>query len=1855
MSRALRFALLALFLSGPAAAAGVAEFSPEGTQIEVTQARARFSAAMVPVGQPDAAAPFLVDCAVPGAGRWADERTWVYDLHAAPRAGEGCRFRPRPGLATLTGEAVRGATEYTFSIAGPRVVESLPDVGRIDERQAFILRLNGPARRDSVLAHARCEVEGIHESIGVDLVEGATRRELLGALLPEAKDDDAVLVLQCRRTLPANARLSLVWGEGIATPAGRTNPAEQRFAFQVRDLFTVQARCQRESARAGCIPLLPVRLEFSAPVARALLDQVRLRDEQGRAYAPRQPEPAGAFDDRLVFPGPFPAGARLTLTLPADLRDDQGRPLANAARFPMTLRVDQTPPLIKFAGAFGILERGEGGILPLTLRNLEPGPDGAGTAARLRWVRVTDDDAILAWQRRLRQIESPAPARRGKAPPDPRGQRLLDVKVAGVTERALPKPHGAQAFEVVGVPLAQPGYYVLEAESRRLGQSLLGTDRPMYVRAAALVTNLAVHFKWGPQGSLAWVTRLDAGRPVADARVAARDCKGRLLAEATTDRDGIARIASGLPDPRAAEWDCPLYVSARQGDDLAFALSDWDEGIETWRFGLPADWQQDDRLAHTVLDRVLLHPGDMLHMKHLLRERRPDGLGHAKRRPASLLIEHEGSGQRWFLPLAWKDGAALTDWRIPAGARRGDYRLRLLDRAVPEDADPLALEYLPGLDSGRFTVSDFRVPLMRASLDPVRPSLVADLDASYDLAASWLSGGAARGLPVKLRALLEPRYDVRFEAHAGYRFAQRRDTDAGPEEGDSVALEAPSLTLDQGGTGRGRVTGIPARAMPHLLRVELEYADPNGEVQTVGRSQPWWPAAVVLGMKRDGWAKAGQATPLQFLAVDLDGRPAADVPIQVRFTLRQTLSHRVRLAGGFYGYRHEQRDTPLDGGCEGRTDAKGAFACRLRTERGGEILVDAVARDGEGRAARTHESLWVAAKEAWWFAQDDHDRIDLIPERRDYQPGETARLQARMPYRQATALVTVERDGVLEARVMRLSGQAPVIDLKVDERWAPNVYVSALVVRGRSAASRPTALVDLARPSFKLGIAGIRVGHRAHALDVAVATDRASYPVRAKARVGLKVRTPDGQAPPPGTDVALAVVDEGLLELMDNDSWRLLQAMMAERGYNLRTFTAQMQVTGKRHYGRKALPQGGGGGRLPTRELLDTLLYWNPAVALDAHGEAHVEVPLNDSLTGFRVVAVAAGETRFGTGEARFASSQDLQILSGLAPLVRQGDRVSAYFTIRNGSTRPMRVEVEGRLAGAEGRQPAKTLQLAPGEGREIAWPLRVPADAEALEWRVQAGEAGGPARDSLTVSQRVVPALPVRLQSATLHRLDRPLDLRVAPPAGAVPGRGEVRATLAASLADGQGALREQMRAYPYACLEQKVSMAVATRDAAAWARLMEDLPGQLDERGLARFFPGGTAGDVALTAYLLGIADAAGWALPADARARMLKALEDHVAGRLTTAARPWLDARARLALRLAALEALSRHGRAGPELIATVKPEPVLWPAAVLIDWLSLLQRSPGLPDRGRLLEAAQQALKARLAYTGRRLTLGREGDGGDWWRLASADTDAARALLAVLDLPDWKDEAPRLVLGLLARQAGGRWNSTTANAWGALALERYSRVFEKVKPAGRSEAWLGQAGRRVDWRATPRGATAFFPLPAGETTLKLRHDGAGAPWVSVSTLAAVPLQAPVQRGYAVSREVSAVERKTPGKWSRGDVLRVRLTIDSRQDMGWVVVEDPVPAGAGILGSGLKRDAALLAQGEARQGHAWPAWEERLFEGYRAYFEYLPRGRHSLEYTIRLNSDGAFRLPPTRVEAMYAPEVHGEAPNAPFDVAP
>ena len=1847
----------------------------------------RFSEPMVPLGDPRAAGPFDVTCPVAGSGRWLDQQSFVHEFSRALPGGISCTLTLKPGLRSLSGNGVVGQQRYLIDTGGPSVRAVLPQGydGAVEEDQVFLVATNVPADRRSVAAGAYCAVKGIGEKIPVDLLGAdvpvtvldglghdnyrvTNFAEQAGLTLRKNQPMPTVTALRCRRPLPPGHEIALVWPESI-TGKGRAAGRTQRFDYQVREAFTARFECSRTSPRAGCNPIESAYVRFSAPIARDKAEAIRIVLADGTRLEPKFGDDgdnhAAAQVAVAEFAGPLPEATTGRIEIPEAIVDDSGRPLANARRFPLDMRIDRAPPLVKFAAAFGILEAKEGGVLPVTVRNVEPGLQRKGLKIAGKTLRLgASDREVASWLHRLDDAEDgDYRQENGQTVNHTRDTPLL-TRQPGLVASALPLPGKGKAFEVVGIPLGRPGFYVVELASPALGRALLGRETPRYVAAGALVTNMAVHFKWGRGASLAWVTALDSGKPVAGARIRVSDsCTGKSLAEGSSDASGRLLVKGGLPEPRS--WggcdgeEHPLMISARHGDDFSFALTRWDEGLQPYDFDLTFGWESSPRIFHTIFDRTLLRAGETVNMKHVLR--RPIATGFAPQALKGMLqISHRGSDTQYEIPVALgADGIGETRWTAPKGTPQGDYDLAVL---VGEDR----------IDTGQSVrVDEYRLPTMRATVSGPKEALVRPGKVPLDLFVGYLSGGGAANMPVTVRGsfaedLPAPR------GWDGWSFGGTPLSEGvTPLDGDNREMtvtvpptETLALTLDGQGIAHG---AIPVAALPNggTLGVEMDYPDANGEMLTASRRIPLYPAAVRVGIKTDGWLMKKDDLRMRLVVLDLDGKPVKRTHVNIVLYSREILSARRRLIGGFYAYDNNARVTRLSGGCSVWTDSQGLAHCQLDPGRSGEIYPVATVRDNVGHEARAVTSAWLAGDD-WWFGGDNGDRMDVVPEQREYKSSDVARFQVRMPFRSATALVTVEREGVLSSFVTNLSGKDPVVEVPLAGSYAPDVYVSVLAVRGRIAgwrlwladfahrwhlpffrdlAAPPTALVDLAKPSYRMGIARINVGWDAHRLAVDVNSNLTKYRVRDTAQVAVQVRGPDGK-PPRAAEIAFAAVDEALLQLKPNESWELLEAMMGERPLSVLTATGQMQVVGKRHYGRKAVAAGGGGGgdlAQVNREDFRPMLLWRGRVPLDANGRARIAVPLADSLSSFRLVAIAtAGADKFGSGSLAVRTTQDLGIYSGLPPLVRTGDSYGASFTLRNGSDRPMRVIANATITPAVGKPTPLTVNIPARSAASVTWRIRAPAGYDKLAWNIVARAADGRAADRISVAQAIAPAVPLETWAATLARVGERTRIDLAPPVGALPGRGDVSVRLSDSLAPPLDGVRSYLRAYPYNCFEQQLSRLVVMGDGAAWGRLAAEMPAYVDRNGLLRYFPMQSLdGSIALTAYVVSMTAEASLPIPEAERARMIGALQAVVEGRLASEGEAPGDQRLE---RLAALAALARAGAATPAMLGQIDMHPKDMPTSALADWIVALDRIPGVNPGARA--AADAVMRTRIVYEGSRIDLS-DARSTPWWLMTTGDEVAIRALGAVLGRPGWEDETPRMMVGVALRQRRGHWDSTPANAWGTIVAGRFARLYPPSAIAGATSASLGPVQRSA---AIPGLLT--FPLPATRTPLLLAHAGPG-PWAQVSVRAAVPLRRAFFAGYRISREVTAIRQRNPARFTRGDVLRIRLTIDANAERNWVVVSDPIPGGATIVGDLGGQSAALAAEALSGDG-LQPSYVERGLDAWRGYYGWMPRGRYTVEYAVRLNGTGTFQMPPTRVEAMYSPEIRAALPNRPLTVS-
>ena len=529
---------------------------------------------------------------------------------------------------------------------------------------------------------------------------------------------------------------------------------------------------------------------------------------------------------------------------------------------------------------------------------------------------------------------------------------------------------------------------------------------------------------------------------------------------------------------------------------------------------------------------------------------------------------HDGSGQEFVQPLVWNGTrSALSTWNIPAAAKLGSYRI-VLERTGADERQRRSWS------SGDFRVEEFRLPLVDARLSgPEGPARrtghVAHRRADELLLRRGDGQCALEGLGVlRERPAGVAGYDeFSFQPPRDLARGEEADDEAGSRgEGRLVADKLP-LTTDRNGAASFTLKELPKITRPSELVAEVTYNDPNGEVQTASTTLRLWPSAVVPGIRTGSWASARGKVNVTALALDMAGKPIKGQALEVRARLAQVISTRKRMVGGFYAYDNRTEVKDLGVLCSGASDDRGQLACEATLDTAGQVELVVQAKDAAGHVAQAAGSVWVTKQGELWFAQDNDDRIDVLPEKKRYEPGETARLQVRMPFREATALVAIEREGVIDTRVITLRGDDRRSRSRSTRPGRPTCTSACWRCAGASARSSgtrsspgdgkqpldwwrafrdegpdyraPTAMVDLAKPAFKLGVAALQVGLAEHELQVMVTADQPQYAVRQKAKARIKVAY-QGK-PLAGTEVAFAAVDEGLLALRGNESWDLLQ------------------------------------------------------------------------------------------------------------------------------------------------------------------------------------------------------------------------------------------------------------------------------------------------------------------------------------------------------------------------------------------------------------------------------------------------------------------------------------------------------------------------------------------------------------------------------------------------------------------------------------------------------------------------------------------------------------------------------------------
>jgi alpha-2-macroglobulin len=1407
-----------------------------------------------------------------------------------------------------------------------------------------------------------------------------------------------------------------------------------------------------------------------------------------------------------------------------------------------------------------------------------------------------------------------------------------------------------------------------------------GNERALGTQALVQLTDLGLTWKSGGGRLWAFVFSYSTGQPVTNAQVRLYSDENELLAEGVTGSTGEAEV----PLPKQAAW-----LAAQVDEDL-HAVNLQAGVIPTWQLGIPWNSAEEEepagRRVALFTDRSVYRPNETVNMKAVIRDLDDGRLSIPAGRTG--LVECADSRGNHFFTTNF----TLSDLGSCAAA-------------IPLPAEPRGgYEVILSLDNHTYPrqiqVADFQPAAFEIDFEP-KPAIGPEEKVELPVSACYLFGKPLT------------RAKVRW-------WVETADTSFRPNGFDDFAFERSWLEARWGRrpgnyatSGEGRIEGgsnclvrldVPLNSQapqPRSGSLLVEVTDLNDQTLTRSASFVKHSSDFYLGLKRfERVLEPGSPLPVEIAAVGSDSKPWRE-PVAAHLTLQRIEwnSIQVQGVGRTVRYRSEpvvtkvlEKDVTISAPTRSAEDAKayrGTVIGDVVAPGGGQYLLEVSARDAAGHEMSSSLEMSVAEKaELAWDYQNGIE-LKLTADKTSYEPGQTALLLVKAPF-SGEAWVTIEREKVLRSFRTKLEGNAPSIRVPIEAADAPNIFVSVVLARGAADSTR-----QFHQPEYRIGYCQLLIDDPASRLKVQTVADKTNCLPGDIVTVETTV-TDFADKPAPNTEITLYAVDEGVLSLMDYDAPDLHGTLLAPRALRVAAGSSlpflMSEDPGQLTFQNKGY-LGGGGGREHLRRRFLPCAFWNASLMTDADGHVRASFPAPDSLTRYRIFAIAHNaRNQFGTGKSSFSVSKPLTVEPSLAQSAAITDRIIARAVVHNQTDTAGSVLVTLQLddkARAEGQLtigPAATTSTnalsAPPVGTTISQTVSVGAHGSVVVQFPLVLSATGPAQwvwrarfssgepsytDAVQSSLSVGEVTPLLREAVTL-RVDSQTNLMAALNPQLLAGSGTISVTVANTKMVYLREAIQQLLHYPYGCVEQTSSsllpwlvlsdtpglLAFTQRDsaqaaAAARAGVARLFSMQTSSGGLS-YWPGGSEPmfwGSAYGAFVLQTARKAGVAVPE----KQFTALLNYLSGQLrdsSSRADSYAQCLALYVLALAGRAEPAYHTRFYEKRDQLTQEERSLLALAMAIGEQtgsapSTNSGTKGLATANLAAQLIQELLEPKSASSTKVSD-----------PFGCSAREKAVQLLAWAALPSGEAKSARLFAEMQSEQKHGHWYTTQGNAWALLAMRDYLR---RTETGGEAQSGsLGWVGNQKTFELAP-GCGVFtgsyrFDSSAGEKPLLLASPSGKTFYVQVAieSRLANPITARQDHGMGLQRRYERLnDDNKPESFDHlrvGDRVLVTLNVTVPESAQYVAVDDPLPGVFEALNSEFKTQqvAGKVQRSVTHELGYWNSYREIRADRVLFFGDNVPAGKYVIQYVARVRAAGRVTAPSARVEEMYDPDRFG-----------
>ncbi len=1781
--------------------------------------------------------PIKISPSVEGTCRWVGTQTLT--------------FTPSKPLATATkytvtlpagfksgvdGSKLAKAYSWSFETARPAVRASRPYDGErwLSLRPKIIVAFNMELDLRRVYSYAKL----MQGNVSVPLKISEIDDELYNKEFQYSGfNKESVYVFEPSVNLEEGKEYNLVLKKGLLAKVGALGmSADKTIKF-----YTYGPLALAGEPQAQCLPFSP-SLDFSNPVTAGEIAK-NITFDPPLSYTPSDPDSSGWSRTvqnekggntqvyRVELCGlEFKAGQSYKVTLSKNLRDIFGNTLGKDVTF--TWSNEGYCPKIDFKGGFGVLES----YLPV--RYPIKAINAGGIEVEKQNVSYEDfidfykDEAPWCRKRELKgdflsNIITP------------NLEKNLSVSTFINLEPAL----NGKKYGFVFTQILNKHYY-----SEDCWQSAFDN-----------VTDIGVNFKSSPSNILIWAADLKEGKELKNAEVEIRDLTNKVLWRGVTDKRGIA-IAPGWTELKPVNedsWRTPrLWVFVKRGEDVAVVSNEFNEGIQPWRFNLNYDWNppQSPLKAFIFTDRGIYRQGEKVYIKGILRSLKEGVFDYADIKQARLRIS-DARGKEVLnkeLSLNEKDSTLYYEYDLPSSSPSGYWNVSL------ESGD-----WTEGIS---FRVEAVKPAEFEVNLTPLSKLYYSGERAVFSIGARYMFGGALGGAPVDLSFnLIASAYVPK--GWESYSFLQEV-TEKGKD------LLSSKIELDEKGSKTFDFT-MPSINYAGLLYVQAGVLSPQNQQLFARKAVNVLPADIFIGVKsEDNMGEIGKTFTADIVAVNAEGKLRAGAVLQGNLRRREYVSVRKTGVAGRLEWVSEEKSEDISSFALTASDGKARWS--FVPEKAGSYILTLKARDGQGRTNYTDFYFYVTEGDAYWKQTDD-DLLSVSFDKDEYEIGSKAKLLIKSPYKKAKALITVEREGVLEHYVKTVKGGAAKVSIPVRENYAPNAFVSVVLVQGRAEEQKYAKDgEDLSKPQAKFGYAVLNVPPKEFKLKTYITPERSEY--RPGQTVNLTVRTEDYKGKGMPASVTVFAVDEAMLALSGYETPDPFNYFYSKRPLAVETSDNRLFIIGQRSFGQKGENRGGGGSdsKLGGVDLRSNFVFtplFAASLQTNEAGNGEISFKAPDNLTKFRIMAVSSTKDQFGKAQSSIEVSKPLMIKPFLPRFARQGDKFACGFIVYNYTDKDaLKVETEMKVSGAVSllSDAPKTVEIGAGGSVKVEGQCLAGAGEKAVFGFKAASSKDN---DGLEVT------LPVkqisRMESAytsDMTQSEQTQKLQL-PSNTLVDSQNFVRAVFSSSvLLNAQGAAR-YLNDYPYDCLEQRLSklllytsgkdiltlfkIASAEEINQKVTDIMDALVAYQTASGGFSYWPYAAAADPFVTAYavdVLVLAKENGFKVDEDLINKAAAWLNQYLSGSQKSAYSYGSSESG--TLRAYAVYALALSGANAGGHFSNVYAQ----------------NQNLGLEAKIYLFKAAyilkqESAYKALYADI---MNYGRVSERGVYfqaptaysWLYTSDIRATALALEALLstNAPFPQDYKAVSYLNSSLSEDGS-FGNTLNNAAAIRAYNAYYRKNESQEPD--FKAFLKQDGKNifdVSFKGRKQESGVFeknfkeFFKDKRDVALNVGKEGEGNLYYGLG-MSYYPqsLKSAVSAGFRVSKEIKPLGGKKDLK--AGERAEIIITVSTDQDRTFVALQDYLPAGFEIVDETLATEGIVpQPRGEEDEQSADPFIRREIYDdSIVAFADYMPQGVYKFKYTVTASTSGAFKVPPAWVNAMYWPEVYGRTAQSEYTI--